>query len=123
MPGYLRNFPDTQAFEKFPRYPGIWEIPIFDIFDNCCHSLKGKLINEIVNYDLDILCAQEVETEAFVTFFRDQLSNHDYDSLFYPKGRAKTMGSNYNQVDGCATFWKKSRFNMISNVITLLYNS
>jgi len=26
MPGYLRNFPDTQAFEKFPRYPGIWEI-------------------------------------------------------------------------------------------------
>ena len=29
-PGYLRNFPDTLAF---------WEIPIFDIFDNCCHSL------------------------------------------------------------------------------------
>ena len=25
MPGYLRNFPDTQAFGKFPRYPGIWE--------------------------------------------------------------------------------------------------
>ena len=30
MPGYLR---------KFPVYPGIWEIRIFDIFDNCCHSL------------------------------------------------------------------------------------
>ena len=36
MPGYLRNFPYTQAFGKFtryqaigkfPRYPGIWEIP------------------------------------------------------------------------------------------------
>jgi len=23
---YLGNFPDTQAFGKFPRYPGIWEI-------------------------------------------------------------------------------------------------
>ena len=43
-----RNFPDTQAFGKFPWYPGNWEIsqipgflgnPIFDIFDNCCHSL------------------------------------------------------------------------------------
>ena len=22
---YLGNFPDTQAFGKFPRYPGIWE--------------------------------------------------------------------------------------------------
>jgi len=26
MPGYLRNFTDTQAFGKFPRYPGILEI-------------------------------------------------------------------------------------------------
>ena len=26
MPGYLGNFPYTQAFGKFPRYPGIWEI-------------------------------------------------------------------------------------------------
>jgi len=26
MTGYLGNFPDTQAFGKFPRYPGIWEI-------------------------------------------------------------------------------------------------
>jgi len=26
MPGYLRNFTDTQAFGKVPRYPGILEI-------------------------------------------------------------------------------------------------
>ena len=25
-PRHLRNFPDTQALGKFPRYPGIWEI-------------------------------------------------------------------------------------------------
>ena len=25
MPRHLGNFPDTQAFGKFPRYPGIWE--------------------------------------------------------------------------------------------------
>ena len=24
---HLGNFPDTKAFGKFPRYPGIWEIP------------------------------------------------------------------------------------------------
>ena len=27
IPRHLGNFPDTQAFGKFPRYPGIWEIP------------------------------------------------------------------------------------------------
>ena len=27
IPSHLGNFPDTQAFLKFPRYPGIWEIP------------------------------------------------------------------------------------------------
>ena len=26
IPKYLGNFPDTQLFGKFPRYPGIWEI-------------------------------------------------------------------------------------------------
>jgi len=25
-PRHLGNFPDTQAFGKFLRYPGIWEI-------------------------------------------------------------------------------------------------
>jgi len=24
--GNLGNFPDTQAFGKFPRYPGIWKV-------------------------------------------------------------------------------------------------
>ena len=28
VPRHLGNFPDTQAFGKFPRYPGIWEIAI-----------------------------------------------------------------------------------------------
>ena len=31
MPGYLGNLPNTKAFEKFLRYPGIWgtsQIPI-----------------------------------------------------------------------------------------------
>lgn len=75
---------------------------------------KEKLIDEIVGYSLDILCAQEVETQAFISFFRNELEHRcDYDSLFYPKGRARTMGNNFSQVDGCATFWKRHRFNLI----------
>jgi len=26
IPRHLGNFPDTQAFGKFPRYPSIWDI-------------------------------------------------------------------------------------------------
>lgn len=75
---------------------------------------KEKLIEEIINHSLDILCAQEVETQTFISFFRDELEHRcDYDSLFYPKGRARTMGNNFSQVDGCATFWKRHRFNLI----------
>lgn len=98
---------NTYATEQFFNYVPVsalkWE------------NRKGKIINEILNQDLDILCCQEVETEAFISFFRDQLQNYDYDSLFYPKGRARNMASAFNQVDGCATFWKKSRFNMIEH--------
>ena len=38
IPSHLENFPDTQSFGKFPRYPVIWEISFFDIFDNCCQA-------------------------------------------------------------------------------------
>ena len=37
---FLGNFPGTQAFKKFPKFLGFWEIPFFVIFDNCCHSLN-----------------------------------------------------------------------------------
>lgn len=77
---------------------------------------KVKLLDEILKYNFDILCTQEMETQAFSMFFRNELEVRcDYDSIFYPKGRAKTMSKNVNQVDGCATFWKKSKFAMIEH--------
>ena len=39
------------------------------------------------------------------------MSTHgEYDSLFYPKSRSRTMDdSSKKAVDGCATFWKNSK--------------
>jgi len=45
-------------------------------------------------------------------FFKDQLRTQaDYDSVFWPKSRAKTMSEwEKKTVDGCATFFKASKY-------------
>jgi CCR4-NOT transcription complex subunit 6 len=40
----------------------------------------------------------------------------EYDSLFYPKSRARTMDEySRKAVDGCATFWKTNKYNLSTN--------
>jgi CCR4-NOT transcription complex subunit 6 len=54
---------------------------------------------------------QEVEAGQYEGFFKEQLGTHgDYEGVFYPKSRARTMGEyERNSVDGCATFFKKTK--------------
>lgn len=122
---YLTIQKDTAQYFTF-------SLGSYNLLTNCCateqmfgyapswvlkwENRKIKLLDEIVKYNFDILCTQEMETQAFSKFFRNELEDRcDYDSLFYPKGRAKTMTSNVQQVDGCATFWKKKKFSMIEH--------
>lgn len=50
-------------------------------------------------------------------YFKEQFKKMgDYDSIFYPKTRAKTMsGSERRVVDGCATFFRASRFRLVDH--------
>ena len=67
-------------------------------------------MGELRNRNPDIMCLQEIEGEAYETFYRPTLAHMDYRGLFYPKARAKTMGSEQAKaVDGCATFYKNSK--------------
>ena len=50
MSGYLRNFPDTQAFGKFPRYPGIWEISQIPIGIWGWYNLKILETSQMTEY-------------------------------------------------------------------------
>jgi CCR4-NOT transcription complex subunit 6 len=45
-------------------------------------------------------------------FFRDELARRGgYESVYWPKSRAKTMGElERKTVDGCATFFKASKY-------------
>jgi len=45
-------------------------------------------------------------------YFKEQMKQQaDYDSVFWPKSRAKTMPEKDRRiVDGCATFFKASKY-------------
>ncbi|XP_075734855.1 CCR4-NOT transcription complex subunit 6-like twin isoform X5 [Rhipicephalus microplus] len=74
---------------------------------------KG-IIDEIRHYAADIISLQEVETEQFHEFFLPELRRDGYDGIFSPKSRAKTMSeSDRKHVDGCAIFFRTSKFALI----------
>ncbi|KAG5456199.1 MAG: hypothetical protein BJ554DRAFT_4124 [Olpidium bornovanus] len=55
-----------------------------------------------------------IEAAQYDELFRVQLSQADYDSVFWPKSRAKTMTEwERRTVDGCATFFKATKFKLI----------
>ena len=80
---------------------------------------KQLIIHEILSYDADIVCLQEVESSQFEQYFKPQLRMRGgYDGIFSPKSRAKTMGEwDRAFVDGCATFFKADKFKLEEKVL------
>ncbi|WWC91929.1 uncharacterized protein L201_006881 [Kwoniella dendrophila CBS 6074] len=75
---------------------------------------KIALLNEIAQASADIVCLQEIDCEQFAEFFLPELKRHGYEGQHYPRSRARTMSSDEQKaVDGCATFWKSDRFQLI----------
>lgn len=80
---------------------------------------KQLILQEILLYEADIVCLQEVDVENFEEYFSPQLAYHGYKGVYWPKTRAKTMNEvEKKSVDGCATFFKTSAFALVDkNVI------
>ena len=76
---------------------------------------KKAILEEIRQYNADIISLQEVETEQFYQFFLVELKLAGYDGIFSPKSRARTMHheSDRKHVDGCAIFFKTSKFDLV----------
>lgn len=71
---------------------------------------KELILTEVMNYDADFLCLQEVDIQQYEDYFIEHLKGQDYEGVFWPKSRYKTMAeSDRRQVDGCATFYKASK--------------
>lgn len=77
---------------------------------------KKLILEDIKTLNADIICLQELETEQFHQFFLPELKQYDYDGIFSAKSRAKTMSENEKKhVDGCAIFFKTSRFQLVKD--------
>jgi CCR4-NOT transcription complex subunit 6 len=61
----------------------------------------------------DIVCLQEVQTDHYEQHLKPFMHERGFDSVYKQKSR-EGMGQ-YGKVDGCATFWRRSKFMMIEN--------
>ena len=68
-----------------------------ELFVHCpSHALdmdyrKHLLIKEILGYQADLLCLQEVDRSIFQNHLQPVLRRHGYTGLFRPKGFHKTL--------------------------------
>ena len=79
---------------------------------------KKLILDDIKNFNADVIALQELETEQFYQFFLPELRQYDYDGIFSPKSRAKTMSEqDKKHVDGCAIMFKTSRFQLVKDYL------
>jgi CCR4-NOT transcription complex subunit 6 len=71
---------------------------------------KERILSEVMSYGADFLCLQEVDIAQYEDYFIQHLSAQDYEGVYWPKSRYKTMNeADRRLVDGCATFYKASK--------------
>ena len=81
------------------------------------------ILDELKERDADILTLQEVDVENFSEFFAPSLATEGYKGVFQPKGRAKLMNEREaKNVDGCATFYKSSKYMLLQKHIVSYSN-
>ncbi|KAE8228510.1 hypothetical protein CF326_g6554 [Tilletia indica] len=75
---------------------------------------KELILQEVMSYSADVCCLQEVDIEQYEDYFLHHLSQQDYEGVFWPKSRARTMRDEERRhVDGCAIFYKANKWTLI----------
>ncbi|KAK0543371.1 Glucose-repressible alcohol dehydrogenase transcriptional effector, partial [Tilletia horrida] len=75
---------------------------------------KELILQEVMSYSADFCCLQEVDIEQYEDYFLHHLSQQDYEGVFWPKSRARTMRDDERRhVDGCAIFYKSNKWTLI----------
>ena len=54
-----------------------------------------------------------MQSTHFLDFWRPRLAEDGYDAIFKKKGNDLYIGGNVAAIDGCATFFKRSRFQLV----------
>ncbi|EFI28250.1 glucose-repressible alcohol dehydrogenase transcriptional effector [Coprinopsis cinerea okayama7 len=76
---------------------------------------KHQIMKEITEHGTDIICLQEVDIAQYEDFFSRDLEEHGYAGAYHPKSRSRTIHNESDRrlVDGCAIFYKSSRFQLV----------
>ena len=82
---------------------------------------KELILNELMSHNADFLCLQEVDIAQYEDYFMPHLAAHDYEGVYWPKSRYKTMNETDRRlVDGCATFYRASKWVAVTLLSSLL---
>jgi CCR4-NOT transcription complex subunit 6 len=73
---------------------------------------RQNLLREVLSYNADILCLQEIQSDAFDDFFAPELARAGYAAVYKRKTEQVYTGSAY-AIDGCATFYRQDAFTLI----------
>ncbi|CDK29579.1 unnamed protein product [Kuraishia capsulata CBS 1993] len=74
---------------------------------------RDHLTKEVMSVGTDIICLQEVESRTYDEYWVPLMEKAGYKGVFYCKSRARTMSEKgAKKVDGCATFYKTSKFEL-----------
>ncbi|SCU80223.1 LAME_0B02102g1_1 [Lachancea meyersii CBS 8951] len=75
---------------------------------------REKLKEQVLGYNTDIICMQEVESKTYDDFWVPLLRELGYTGIFHSKTRARTMhAKDSKKVDGCCLFYKNSEFKLV----------
>ena len=69
-----------------------------------------NIMREIMDASPDVLCLQEIQADHYETHVYGAMSDAGYDGVFKQKTR-QSMGL-AGKVDGCALFWRRSKFHL-----------
>ncbi|KAG0655696.1 Glucose-repressible alcohol dehydrogenase transcriptional effector [Monosporozyma unispora] len=96
------------ATPKMYRYTPSWAL--------AWEYRRNKLKEQILSFNCDIICLQEVEAKTFEDFWSPLLQKHGYSGLFHAKTRAKLLANkDSKKVDGCCIFYKTNKFKMLKH--------
>ncbi|XP_028757415.1 carbon catabolite repressor protein 4 homolog 1 isoform X2 [Neltuma alba] len=86
-----------QKYHNCPTWALVWEYR------------RHNLLREIIKYNADIICLQEVQSDHFENFFESKLTEEGYMAIYKKKNNEVYTG-NQLVTDGCATFYRRHLF-------------
>lgn len=78
---------------------------------------KHLILKELKSMAADIITLQEVQKDAFEDWFRPQLAEAGYEGVYQPKKREPIFHRGKYTAEGCATFYKTTRFKRVDKYI------